>query len=57
MRKIKTVLIKRKLSNGYELIQAELPCLLTVEKEINQIEYSPLPNMIKAASMNQLFGL
>lgn len=45
----KTVLIKRKLSNGYELIQSELPCLLTVEKEINQIEYSPMPNMIKAA--------
>jgi electron transfer flavoprotein beta subunit len=45
----KTVLIKRKLSSGYELIQAELPCLLTVEKEINEIEYSPMPNMIKAA--------
>lgn len=45
----KTVLIKRKLTNGYELIQAEMPCLLTVEKEINAIEYSPLPNMIKAA--------
>lgn len=45
----KTVLIKRKLSNGYELVQANMPCLLTVEKEINSIEYSPLPNMIKAA--------
>lgn len=45
----KTVLIKRKLTNGYELIQADLPCLLTVEKEINHIEYSPMPNMIKAA--------
>lgn len=45
----KTVLIKRKLSNGYELIQAELPCLLTVEKDINDIEYSPMTNMIKAA--------
>ncbi|WP_251553812.1 electron transfer flavoprotein subunit beta/FixA family protein [Neobacillus muris] len=44
-----TVLMKRKLSNGYELIQTELPCLMTVEKEINDIEYSPLPNMIKAA--------
>jgi electron transfer flavoprotein beta subunit len=44
----KTVLLKRKLSNGYELIQTQLPCLLTVEKEINEIEYSPLPNMIKA---------
>jgi electron transfer flavoprotein beta subunit len=47
--KEKTVLIKRKLSNGYELIQAELPCLLTVEKEINEIEYSALTNMIQAA--------
>lgn len=45
----KTVLIKRKLTNGYELIQSQLPCLLTVEKEINDIEYSPMPNMIKAA--------
>ena len=26
-----------------------MPCLLTVEKEINEIEYSPLPNMISAA--------
>ncbi|MBL4952473.1 electron transfer flavoprotein subunit beta/FixA family protein [Neobacillus sp. OS1-32] len=45
----KTVLIKRKLTSGYELIQSEMPCLLTVEKEINDIEYSPMPNMIKAA--------
>ncbi len=44
-----TVLIKRKLSNGYELIQSNLPCLLTVEKEINEIDYSPMPNMIRAA--------
>lgn len=47
--KEKTVLIKRKLTNGYELIQTEMPCMLTVEKEINHIEYSPMPNMIKAA--------
>lgn len=47
--KEKTVLIKRKLTNGFEVIQASLPCLLTVEKEINEIEYSPMPNMIKAA--------
>lgn len=45
----KTILIKRKITNGYELIQAQVPCLLTVEKEINSIEYSPMPNMIKAA--------
>ena len=45
----KTILIKRKLTSGYELIQSELPCLLTVEKEINEIDYSPMPNMISAA--------
>jgi len=48
-REEKTVLIKRKLTNGYELVQSVFPCLLTVEKEINDIEYSPLPNMIRAA--------
>jgi electron transfer flavoprotein beta subunit len=47
--KDRIVLVKRKLSNGYELLQVKMPCLLTVEKEVNQIEYSPLPNMIKAA--------
>jgi electron transfer flavoprotein beta subunit len=31
------------------VIQSQLPCLLTVEKEINDIEYAPLPNMINAA--------
>ncbi|MDZ5470544.1 electron transfer flavoprotein subunit beta/FixA family protein [Bacillus sp. 31A1R] len=45
----RTVLIKRKIVNGYELLQVNMPCLLTVEKEINDIEYSPMPNMIKAA--------
>ncbi|MCC3645450.1 electron transfer flavoprotein subunit beta/FixA family protein [Cytobacillus oceanisediminis] len=60
----KTILIKRKITNGYELIKAQIPCLLTVEKEINSIEYSPMPNMIKAAryepviwSVNDLEGV
>ncbi|WP_102271656.1 electron transfer flavoprotein subunit beta/FixA family protein [Cytobacillus massiliigabonensis] len=47
--KEKTILLKRKLANGYQLIQADYPCLMTVGKEINEIEYSPMPNMIKAA--------
>lgn len=47
--KEKKVLIKRKQINGYEVIEAQLPCLLTVEKEVNEIEYAPMPNMIKAA--------
>lgn len=41
--------IRRKIENGYEIIQSQMPCLLTVEKEINEVSYSPLPNMIKAA--------
>lgn len=45
----KYIKVHRKLEDGYEVIQAQLPCLLTVEKEINDISYSPLPNMLKAA--------
>ncbi|RXJ02602.1 electron transfer flavoprotein subunit beta/FixA family protein [Anaerobacillus alkaliphilus] len=41
--------IRRKIENGYEIIESQMPCLLTVEKEINEVSYSPLPNMIKAA--------
>lgn len=44
-----TIILKRKLTNGYELIKSQLPCLLTIEKEINNIAYAPLPNMIRAA--------
>jgi electron transfer flavoprotein beta subunit len=47
--KEKNVIIKRKLTSGYEVIQTQLPCLITVEKDINEIAYSPMPNMIKAA--------
>ncbi|MFS0638603.1 electron transfer flavoprotein subunit beta/FixA family protein [Mesobacillus foraminis] len=43
------LIVKRKQISGYELIQSEIPCLLTVEKDINDIEYAPMPNMIKAA--------
>lgn len=45
----KKIRLKRKLANGYQVIESTLPCLLTVEKEINEIEYAPLPNMIRAA--------
>ena len=48
----KKIQLKRKLANGYEIIESQLPCLLTVEKEINEIEYAPMPNMIKAARYN-----
>ncbi|TDG00250.1 electron transfer flavoprotein subunit beta/FixA family protein [Paenibacillus piri] len=42
--------VHRKLEDGYEVVQSTLPCLFSVEKEINEVPYSPMPNMIKAAS-------
>ncbi|MDQ0339121.1 electron transfer flavoprotein beta subunit [Caldalkalibacillus uzonensis] len=42
-------IVHRKLEDGYEVVQSALPCLCAVEKEINDLSYAPLPNMIKAA--------
>ncbi|RBW69184.1 electron transfer flavoprotein subunit beta/FixA family protein [Bacillus taeanensis] len=43
------MIVHRKIEDGYEVIQSTLPCLLSVEKDINEIPYSPFPNMLKAA--------
>lgn len=43
------VTIHRKIDSGYEVVESKLPCLITVEKSINELSFSPLPNMIKAA--------
>ncbi|MGO4888166.1 electron transfer flavoprotein subunit beta/FixA family protein [Anaerobacillus sp. MEB173] len=43
------MIVHRKVEDGHEVIQSTLPCLLSVEKEINEIPYSPMPNMLKAA--------
>lgn len=45
----KKIRMKRKQLDGYQVIEASLPCLLTVEKEINEIAYAPMPNMLRAA--------
>ncbi|WP_025026906.1 electron transfer flavoprotein subunit beta/FixA family protein [Caldalkalibacillus mannanilyticus] len=45
----KVAIVHRKLEDGYEVIQSSLPCLFSVEKEINEVPYSSLSNMIKAA--------
>ncbi|WP_047153043.1 electron transfer flavoprotein subunit beta/FixA family protein [Aneurinibacillus tyrosinisolvens] len=45
----KQIIVHRKLEDGYEVLQSSLPCLLTVEKEINEVPYSSMPNMIRAA--------
>ncbi|AOM82048.1 electron transfer flavoprotein subunit beta/FixA family protein [Salisediminibacterium beveridgei] len=47
--KNKKIQVDRKIEDGHEIIESDLPCLLTVEKEINQVAYSPFPNMMRAA--------
>jgi electron transfer flavoprotein beta subunit len=42
-------IVHRKLEDGYEVVQSSLPCLFSVEKTINEVPYSPFPNMLKAA--------
>lgn len=43
------VKVHRKLDDGYEVVVGKLPCLITVEKEINNLRYESLPNMLRAA--------
>jgi len=45
-----SITVHRKLETGREIVQAKLPALLTVEKELNEIRYASLPNMMKAAA-------
>ena len=45
-----TVTVERKLENGRDVVQAQLPALITVEKELNELRYASLPNMMKSAS-------
>ena len=44
------VTVERKLEGGREIAKAQLPALLTVEKELNELRYASLPNMMKAAA-------
>lgn len=43
------VTVRRRMDDGYEIIMSKMPCLITVEKEINQLRYQPLPDMLRAA--------
>lgn len=45
----RNMIVHRKLEDGYEVVQSTLPCLLAVEKTINEVPFSPFPNMLKAA--------
>lgn len=47
--KNRKIQVDRKIEDGHEVIESTLPCLLTVEKEINKVAYSPFPNMMRAS--------
>lgn len=40
---------QRKLEDAREVLRAKLPVLLTVVKDLNEVRYATLPNMIRAA--------
>lgn len=42
-------IVHRKREDGYEVVRSSLPCLMAVEKEINEVSFASLPNMIRAA--------
>jgi len=45
-----SITVERKTESGRQIVQAKLPALITVEKELNEIRYATLPNMMKAAA-------
>lgn len=45
-----TVTVERKTESGRQIVQAQLPALITVEKELNDLRYASLPNMMTAAA-------
>lgn len=45
-----TVTVERKTEDGRQIVQAQLPALITVEKDLNDLRYASLPNMMKAAA-------
>ncbi len=50
----RSIIVHRRVDQGYEVIQAKLPCVVTVEKEINELQYSSLPEMMRAAQYQPL---
>jgi electron transfer flavoprotein beta subunit len=49
------ITIQRKLEGGKEVVTAKLPALLTVLKDLNELRYATLPNLIRAAQYRPAF--
>lgn len=44
-----SIIVERKTESGRQVVEAQLPALITVEKELNELRYASLPNVMKAA--------
>jgi electron transfer flavoprotein beta subunit len=44
-----SIIVERKTEGGRMVVEAKLPALITVEKELNDVRYASLPNVMKAA--------
>lgn len=44
----KKAIVKRQLEDGYEMIEAQMPCLLTAIKELNEPRYMTIAGIINA---------
>jgi len=44
-----SMIVERQLEDGRQIVEARMPALMTVVKEINETRYSSLSNLIKAA--------
>ena len=45
-----SITVERKTEGGREVAKALLPALITAEKELNELSYASLPNMMKSAA-------
>ena len=43
------IIVERKTEAGRQVVEAQLPALITVEKELNELRYASLPDLMKAA--------
>ncbi len=41
--------VRRVVEDGIEVVRTKLPALLTVEKEINEVRYATMPDLLRAA--------
>lgn len=44
-----SVKVKRKVKSGYEITETKMPAVITANRDINEVRYESLPDLIKAA--------